>query len=77
MGVTHPTVTEPATTSGATSTVFSNYPLVCAFLAFAIAQSFKFVTYWYVCLLSWFLFKIFELYITYNLQLLCSFVCVI
>ncbi|KAL8520122.1 hypothetical protein ACS0TY_010882 [Phlomoides rotata] len=39
-----PTVTETATTS---DSVFTNYPLMCAFLAFAIAQSIKFLTYWY------------------------------
>ncbi|PIN26379.1 hypothetical protein CDL12_00865 [Handroanthus impetiginosus] len=36
-----------ATTSHSSSSLFSNYPLISAFLAFAIAQSSKFVASWY------------------------------
>lgn len=39
-----------AATGGASSTsssIFTNYPLLCAFVAFAIAQFVKFLTAWY------------------------------
>ncbi|KAL6520528.1 hypothetical protein OROMI_032290 [Orobanche minor] len=36
-----------ATTSYSSSSLFTNYPLISAFLAFAIAQSFKFISSWY------------------------------
>ncbi|XVF43770.1 hypothetical protein PTKIN_Ptkin02bG0067000 [Pterospermum kingtungense] len=29
------------------SSIFTNYPLICAFIAFAVAQSIKFFTSWY------------------------------
>ncbi|KAL3649865.1 hypothetical protein CASFOL_006268 [Castilleja foliolosa] len=37
-------VTETATTSYATSSFFSNYPLIAALFAFALAQAFKIIT---------------------------------
>ncbi|XVF38789.1 hypothetical protein REPUB_Repub20aG0132100 [Reevesia pubescens] len=33
--------------SMSSSSIFTNYPLICAFLAFAIAQSIKMFTSWY------------------------------
>ncbi|KAI3452616.1 hypothetical protein Pfo_009280 [Paulownia fortunei] len=36
-----------ATTSYSSSSFFANYPLISALLAFAIAQSFKFIASWY------------------------------
>lgn len=36
-----------ATTSYTSSSMFSNYPLISALFAFAIAQSSKFVASWY------------------------------
>ncbi|KAK6139156.1 hypothetical protein DH2020_003739 [Rehmannia glutinosa] len=42
-----PNVTETATTSYATSSFFTNYPLMSALLAFAIAQASKLITSWY------------------------------
>ncbi|KAI3467673.1 hypothetical protein Pfo_024336 [Paulownia fortunei] len=42
-----PKVAETATTSYATSSFFTNYPLMSALLAFAIAQASKFIASWY------------------------------
>ncbi|PIN26120.1 hypothetical protein CDL12_01135 [Handroanthus impetiginosus] len=42
-----PKVAETATASNATSSFFTNYPLMSALLAFAIAQGSKFVASWY------------------------------
>ncbi|XP_022726195.1 uncharacterized protein LOC111282394 [Durio zibethinus] len=36
-----------SSSSMSSSSFFTNYPLICAFLAFAIAQSIKFLTSWY------------------------------
>ncbi|XVF85190.1 hypothetical protein PTKIN_Ptkin17bG0098500 [Pterospermum kingtungense] len=33
--------------SSSSSSIFTNYPLICSFLAFSIAQSIKFFTSWY------------------------------
>ncbi|GFP95561.1 uncharacterized membrane protein yuid [Phtheirospermum japonicum] len=39
--------TETATTSYATSSFYTNYPLISALIAFALAQAFKIITSWY------------------------------
>lgn len=38
---------ETATTTSSSSSIFHNYPLISAILAFTIAQSIKFFTVWY------------------------------
>lgn len=41
------TATGTTTTSYSSSSIFTNYPLMSALLAFAIAQSSKFIASWY------------------------------
>ncbi|XWS63819.1 hypothetical protein CRYUN_Cryun06bG0134700 [Craigia yunnanensis] len=41
------TLLSSSSSSMSSSTIFTNYPLIFAFLAFAIAQSIKFFTSWY------------------------------
>ncbi|XWS22675.1 hypothetical protein CRYUN_Cryun29cG0056400 [Craigia yunnanensis] len=41
------TLLSSSSSSMSSSSIFTNYPLICAFLAFAIAQSIKFFTTWY------------------------------
>ncbi|XP_022776271.1 uncharacterized protein LOC111317974 [Durio zibethinus] len=41
------TLLSSSSSSMSSSAIFTNYPLICAFLAFAIAQSAKFFTSWY------------------------------
>ncbi|XWS34613.1 hypothetical protein CRYUN_Cryun21dG0053000 [Craigia yunnanensis] len=41
------TLLSSSSSSMSSSSIFTNYPLICAFLAFAVAQSIKFFTSWY------------------------------
>ncbi|XVE85260.1 hypothetical protein DITRI_Ditri17bG0077900 [Diplodiscus trichospermus] len=40
-------LTSSSSSMSSSSSIFTNYPLICAFGAFAIAQSIKFFTFWY------------------------------